>query len=109
MDGSHAHRPPSKAGGGNKWFSLIDKAASERNLGFAWEKVADNAGACGVGRVTIGHFGKASQKRLLAVKEHLSKGDHQAQPIQRVEIRKAGRKEPERSGHGVPGGEPPEG
>lgn len=60
--------------GGNKWFSLIDKVASDGTLGIAWEKVAANAGACGVDRVTIGHFGKDSQKRLLAVKEHLSKG-----------------------------------
>jgi RNA-directed DNA polymerase len=79
--------------GGNKWFSLIDKVASERTLGIAWEKVAANAGACGVDRVTIGRFGKDSQKRLLAVKEHLSKGDYQAQPTRRVEIPKAGSKE----------------
>jgi RNA-directed DNA polymerase len=79
--------------GGNKCFSLIDKVASERTLGIAWGKVAANAGACGVDRVTIGRFAKDSQKRLLAVKEHLSKGDYQAQPIRRVEIPKAGSKE----------------
>lgn len=33
---------------GNKWFSLIDKVASERTLGIAWAKVQSNAGACGV-------------------------------------------------------------
>ena len=58
---------------GNKWFSLIDKVASERTLGLAWAKVQSNAGACGVDGITVERFGKDSQQRLLAVKELLRK------------------------------------
>ena len=78
---------------GNKWFSLIDKVASQRTLGKAWDKVEANAGACGVDGVTISHFGKDSDRRLLAVNEHLKKGDYQPQAIRRVHIPKAGSKE----------------
>ncbi len=43
---------------GNKWFSLIDKVWSDRTLGIAWEKVQENAGACGVDGISIGFFEK---------------------------------------------------
>jgi hypothetical protein len=62
---------------GKKWFSLIDKVGKEGTLQRAWEKVRRNAGACGVDGITIGHFEQNSQNRLLAVKEHLSKGTYQ--------------------------------
>ncbi len=75
---------------GNKWFSLIDKVASERTLGIAWEKVRENAGACGVDGITVGLFAKDSRKRLLAVKERISEGRHQPKPVRRVYIPKAG-------------------
>jgi len=78
---------------GNKWFSLIDKIASDRTLGIAWEKVRSNAGACGVDRTSVEFFAKDSQSRLLAVKEHLMKNSYQPRPIRRVEIPKPGSKE----------------
>jgi len=78
---------------GNKWFSLIDKIASDRTLGIAWDKVEGNAGACGVDSVTIGHFAKDSERRLLAVKKHLKEGDYQPQAVKRVHIPKAGSSE----------------
>lgn len=73
---------------GNKWFSLIDKVASERTLGIAWEKVRTNAGACGVDRTGVTFFAKDSQKRLLAVKEQLMENTYHPQAIRRVEIPK---------------------
>jgi len=75
---------------GGKWFSLIDKVYSERTLALAWEKVASNAGASGVDGITVERFAKDSQSRLLAVKEHLRRGDYRAQPIKRVWIPKPG-------------------
>jgi RNA-directed DNA polymerase len=75
---------------GNKWFSLIDKVASERTLGLAWEKVLSNAGACGVDGITVERFGKDSQQRLLAVTEHMKKGSYQPKPVKRVWIPKPG-------------------
>ena len=59
---------------GNKWFSLIDKVVSERTLGIGWQKVQHNAGACGVDGMTVGHFAKDSDKRLLALREQLREG-----------------------------------
>ena len=78
---------------GNKWFSLIDKVASERTLGIAWEKVRSNAGACGVDGISVAFFEKDSQNRLLAVKERLTKNEYEPKPIRRVYIPKPGSKE----------------
>ena len=78
---------------GNKWFSLIDKVVSERTLGIAWTKVQSNAGACGVDGITVRHFSKDSQSRLLAVNEHLREGRYQPKPIRRVYIPKPGSSE----------------
>lgn len=75
---------------GGKWFSLIDKVYAEGTLSLAWEKVRQNAGACGVDGITIAQFGKDSQTRLLAVKEHLSKGSYQPKPVKRARIPKPG-------------------
>jgi RNA-directed DNA polymerase len=85
---------------GNKWFSLIDKVRSVRTLGLAWEKVWSNAGACGVDGITVERFAKDSQKRLLAVNEHLSEGTYQPKPVKRVWIPKPG--SPEKRPLGIP-------
>lgn len=78
---------------GNRWFSLIDKVVSERTLGIAWAKVESNAGACGVDNITVRHFAKDSQRRLLAVREHIREGRYQPNAIRRAYIPKAGSKE----------------
>ena len=78
---------------GGVWFSLIDKIYAERTLQLAWEQVQSNAGACGVDCITVAHFAKDSQARLLAVKEHLSKGSYQPKPVKRVYIPKPGSSE----------------
>jgi RNA-directed DNA polymerase len=75
---------------GNKWFSLADKVWSERTLELAWEKVKSNAGACGVDSITIRHFRKDSQSRLLAVNEQLKRNTYQPKPVKRVWIEKLG-------------------
>jgi len=75
---------------GKKWFSLIDKVGRLDVLQLAWEKVRTNAGSCGVDGITIGRFEKDSQNRLLAVKEHLSKGTYLPKPVKRVWIEKPG-------------------
>ena len=75
---------------GNVWFSLIDKVWTDRTLGLAWEKVRSNAGSCGVDGITVERFEKDSQRRLLAVKEHLQRGDYQPKPVKRVWIPKPG-------------------
>ena len=78
---------------GGKWFRLIDKVHSERTLSLAWQKVRSNAGACGVDGITIEAFAKDSERRLLAVNEHLKRGIYQPKPVKRVRIPKPGSKE----------------
>jgi RNA-directed DNA polymerase len=78
---------------GNVWFSLIDKIYGMRTLELAWAKVQLNAGACGVDGITVGHFGKDSQNRLLAVREQLKEGIYQPKPVKRVMIPKLGSSE----------------
>jgi RNA-directed DNA polymerase len=78
---------------GRKWFSLIDKVGAEKTLQLAWEKVQSNAGACGVDGITVNHFAKDSQSRLLAVKEHIKQGVYQPKPVKRVMIPKLGSSE----------------
>lgn len=78
---------------GNKWFSLIDKVYADKTLELAWAKVQSNAGACGVDGITVEHFSKDSQSRLLAVKEHLKEGSYQPKPVKRVWIDKPGSSE----------------
>ena len=78
---------------GNRWFSLIDKVASERTLGIAWGKVESNAGACGVDNTTVRHFAKDSQRRLLAVREQIRGGRYHPRPVRRVHIPKPGSRE----------------
>lgn len=78
---------------GNKWFSLIDKIYAERTLGMAWEKVQDNAGACGIDRMSIEHFAKDTQSRLLVLNKQLSEGSYKPMPVRRVYIPKAGSKQ----------------
>ena len=72
------------------WFSLVDKIVAERTLELAWEKVRSNAGTCGVDGISVGHFAKNSQSRLLAVKEHLKRGTYLPAPVKRVMIPKPG-------------------
>jgi RNA-directed DNA polymerase len=78
---------------GNKWFSLMDKVYAERTLGIAWEKVQDNAGACGIDRMSIEHFAKDTQSRLLVLNKRLSEGSYKPMPVRRVYIPKAGSKQ----------------
>ena len=44
-------------------------------------------------RVSVGHFAKDSEARLLAVKEHLRSGTYQPKPVKRAWIAKAGSKQ----------------
>lgn len=78
---------------GGKWFSLIDKVYSERTLSLAWEKVRSNAGACGIDGISIGHFAKDSEARLLAVREHLRSGSYRPKAVKRAWIAKLGSKQ----------------
>ena len=75
------------------WFSLIDNTYEDQTLELAWVKVSDIAGTCSVDRISVGHFDKDTQNRLLDIKEHLNKGTYEPKPVKRVMIPKPRQKQ----------------
>ena len=78
---------------GGKWFSLIDKVYSEKNLRSAFARVKSNKGSAGVDRQTIEMF----EANLDANIQHLSRAlkdeTYRPQAIRRVWIPKPGKRE----------------
>jgi RNA-directed DNA polymerase len=78
---------------GGKWFRLIDKVHSERNLNWAYQQVAKNKGASGVDHVTVEAFAKNLTGNLEKLSGQLRDGSFLPQAIQRVWIPKPGSSE----------------
>jgi RNA-directed DNA polymerase len=78
---------------GGKWFSLIDKAYSQRTLEAAFSQVAANKGAAGVDHVTVTMFSNRLEANLKNLSEGLRSGDYRPQQIRRHYIPKPGSKE----------------
>jgi RNA-directed DNA polymerase len=75
---------------GNRWFSLIDKVYSPKNLEAAYVKVAKNKGAAGIDRISVQKFTEKKSQELDALSRQLGEGTYQPQDIRRVYIPKAG-------------------
>lgn len=75
---------------GGKWFRLIDKVFSERNLLAAFQQVASNHGASGVDHVTVTQFESGLPETLWEVSDQLRHGTYRPQAIRRVHIPKPG-------------------
>lgn len=75
---------------GGKWFSLIDKVYSRRNLAAAFRKVKANRGGAGVDHVTIKMFETRLDANLNSLSDGLRSGRYRPQAIKRVEIPKPG-------------------
>jgi len=78
---------------GGKWFSLMDKVYSERNLRTAFQEVAANDGAAGVDHVTIEDFEAHRMPNLRQLSESLRNGSYEPQTIRRCWIPKSGSRE----------------
>lgn len=78
---------------GGKWFSLMDKVYSDRNLESAWEKVKANKGSAGVDRQSTSAFQANKGKYLEELRDSLREGRYEAKPVKRVWIPKEGSKE----------------
>jgi RNA-directed DNA polymerase len=78
---------------GGKWFSLIDKVASEEGLRAAFEKVKRNRGAAGVDHVSVEVFAAHVDENISKLSRELREGRYQPQAIRRRWIPKAGGKE----------------
>jgi RNA-directed DNA polymerase len=75
---------------GGKWFRLIDKVWSARNLLASWSRVSANGGAAGVDQVTVTMFERHLEANLGHLAEQLRTGHYRAQAVWRVYIPKAG-------------------
>lgn len=78
---------------GGKWFSLMDKVYSGRNLEAAWEKVNANKGSAGIDKQSTTAFQANKEKYLEELRNSLSEDRYEAKPVKRVWIPKAGSKE----------------
>lgn len=78
---------------GGKWFRLIDKVFSEKNLLSSHRKVAANKGAPGVDHVTIEEFSRQLGPNVEDLKTALRGGTYRPQAIRRVFIPKPGGRE----------------
>ena len=75
---------------GGRWFSLIDKVCTERNLRVAAAKVVANHGAPGADHVTVEAFSDDLDAQVATVRAALRDGTYQPQVIRRVYIPKPG-------------------
>jgi len=78
---------------GGKWYSLIDKVSSLRNLRSAFAQVKSNQGSAGVDRVTIGMFESHLEENLQRLSASLKEGQYRPQAVRRVWIPKPGSQE----------------
>lgn len=76
---------------GGKWFSLIDKVYSKKNLYSAFAKVKENKGASGVDNVTIEMFQKRLEENIQKMHGQLKEGTYKPQAIRRKYIPKPGK------------------
>jgi len=75
---------------GTKWFRLIDKVFSERNLLAAFQQVAKNDGAAGVDHVTTDEFERLLPDSIWELSDLIKSWTFKPQAIKRVEIPKPG-------------------
>jgi RNA-directed DNA polymerase len=75
---------------GGKWFSLIDKVYSPKNLRAAWEKVLRNKGSAGVDQLSVESFSRHAERYLAELHEELRTGKYRPQPALRRWIPKPG-------------------
>ncbi|MFY9822351.1 MAG: group II intron reverse transcriptase/maturase [Thermoanaerobaculia bacterium] len=78
---------------GGRWYSLIDKVISLRNLESGFVQVKRNQGSAGVDRVTIKMFEAHLEENLQRLSASLREGSYRPQAIRRVWIRKPGSQE----------------
>jgi RNA-directed DNA polymerase len=75
---------------GNKWYSLMDKVWSSRNLERSLEKVVQNGGSAGVDNQSVRQVGARKELEIEQLGQELRAGQYRSQPVKRVWIPKAG-------------------
>lgn len=75
---------------GGRWFSLIDKVASRKNLKSSWTKVQRNQGSPGVDGQTVEKFASQEEQHLERLRQELQGDRYQPLPARRRWIPKPG-------------------
>lgn len=78
---------------GDRWFSLIDKVWSERNLHSGFEKVRGNHGAAGVDGVSVARMEEGLAGKIAQLSARLKDGTYEPLAVKRTWIPKPGSKE----------------
>jgi len=78
---------------GGKWFSLIDKVWSKKNLNRAVDKVVSNGGSAGIDRQHVRDMERHKEKEIERIALELQREEYEVQPALRVWIPKTGSKE----------------
>jgi len=71
-----------------KWYSLIDKVYSVKNLYLAFEQVKRNRGAAGIDNISISTFAEQLSLYIHKIHQELKSGEYTPSPVKRVEIPK---------------------
>lgn len=75
---------------GGKWFSLMDKVCTPRNLRKSWHATWRNKGSAGVDRQTVEDFDKESEREIHKLSDKLRTGTYEPKPALRAWIEKPG-------------------
>jgi len=75
---------------GGKWFSLVDKVYSDKNLNASWERVQRKRGSAGVDGQSVAMFERGAQKYLTEIQQALKEGTYHPQDVKRKWIPKSG-------------------
>jgi RNA-directed DNA polymerase len=78
---------------GGKWFRLIDKVWSPKNLGRSLEKVVAKGGSAGVDKQSARQIEVHKDQTIAKLEQELRTSQYQPQAVKRVWIPKAGSKE----------------
>lgn len=75
---------------GGRWFALIDKVYSPKNLAASWKKVRSNRGAAGMDGITLLRFEDRLERELEELSRELREDTYQPRSVKRVRIPKPG-------------------
>jgi RNA-directed DNA polymerase len=78
---------------GGKWFRLIDKVWSLKNLSISAEKVINNGGSAGIDGQTTAMFERHKESEVRKLQEELERDTYRPQAARRCWIEKPGGKE----------------
>ena len=78
---------------GGKWFRLIDKVWSPKNLGLSLEKVVAKGGSAGIDKQSARQIEVHKDQTIAKLEQELRSNQYQPQAVKRVWIPKAGSKE----------------